>query len=70
MARRMWQAPEVADRLDVNRDRVYELTRLDILPHIRIGRQYRYDPDAIEAWIARGGEAAPGSWRTQSDEAA
>lgn len=53
----MMTAQDVADRLGVRLHRVYELTRRDILPHVRLGRQLRYDPAALEAWIRAGGTA-------------
>ncbi len=49
-------ADEVADVLRVNRQRVYELTRRDLLPHIKIAdRQYRYLESAILEWLEKGG---------------
>lgn len=48
-------AAEAAQRLNLERDRVYELCRRKIIPHVRIGRQLRFAPVALDAWIASGG---------------
>jgi excisionase family DNA binding protein len=49
-------AKDVAKWLNVNLQRVYELTRRGLLPHIKIGdRQYRYLQSAIETWLKAGG---------------
>lgn len=59
MKRQILLADEVAEMLRVDRQRVYELVRRNVIPVIRLGeRQYRFDADAIREWIARGGGAA------------
>ena len=48
---------EAAQILNVDRHRMYELAR-EILPSgvvVRIGRQIRFDPDALQVWITKGG---------------
>ena len=35
--------------------RLYELTRSGGVPHVRLGRAVRYDPEAVASWIAAGG---------------
>lgn len=58
MERQILIADEVAMILRVDRQRVYELVRRDAIPVIRLGeRQYRFDAEAIEQWIERGGSA-------------
>jgi excisionase family DNA binding protein len=50
------KAEEAAGILDVTTQRVWELTRRDLIPHVRIGeRQYRYSEKALKAWIINGG---------------
>ena len=61
--RRLLTAAEVAEILAVTPARVYELVRRGMLPHVRVGRQVRIDPAALDAWIAAGGQALPGGWR-------
>ena len=41
--------------LNTSRGRVYELVRQDILPHVRLGRQVRFDERAILSFIESGG---------------
>lgn len=52
------RAEVIAERLDVDRLRVYELARTGQIPSVRIGRSLRFDPDAVEQWIRAGGTAA------------
>ena len=53
---RMLRMPVVAQRLDVTPARAYELARAGLLPVVRLGREIRVNPDALEAWIAAGGQ--------------
>ena len=56
MERQILVADEVAEMLRVDRQRVYELARLNAIPVIRVGeRQYRFDAEAIKQWLERGG---------------
>jgi excisionase family DNA binding protein len=49
-------AKEVAEILQVNTQRVYELTRQGILPSLRIGaRQIRFEETRLLQWIENGG---------------
>ena len=57
------------DHVGIPRARAYELARQGILPHVRLGRQVRFVPEQVEAWIADGGQALPGGWRQETDEA-
>jgi excisionase family DNA binding protein len=53
---RLLDAKEVAEILQVNVQRVYELTRQGILPSIRIGpRQIRFEETRLIQWIEHGG---------------
>jgi predicted DNA-binding transcriptional regulator AlpA len=50
------KAPEAAKILDIRLARLYELTRQQIVPSVRVGpKQLRYDPESLRQWIARGG---------------
>ena len=49
-------ATEVGEVLQIDLQRVYELTRQKLLPCVRLGeRQLRFSPGAIERFIADGG---------------
>lgn len=49
-------ADEVAELLRVDKQRVYELTRRNLLPHIKLGdRQYRYSRESVQKWLEQGG---------------
>jgi excisionase family DNA binding protein len=52
-------ADEVATMLRIDRQRVYSLTRQNLLPHIKIGyRGYRYSLIEIQKWLENGGNLA------------
>jgi excisionase family DNA binding protein len=55
-------APEVAELLRMTPAWVYAQTRADKIPHVPLGRYFRYRRAAIDAWvleIERGSIAAP-----------
>lgn len=62
MERKIINATDVAQLLNVSVQRVYELCRSDpSFPHIRIGeRQYRFSIDALEKWVQGGGSKKGG----------
>ena len=50
------KAPEAAKMLDIRLARLYELTRLKVVPAVRIGpKQLRYDQETLRLWIQKGG---------------
>lgn len=60
-------AADVAQMLRISNQRVYEITRRKLLPHVKIAdRQYRYVKSEIEAWLLNGGNAKVSE--TQDDE--
>lgn len=61
-------ASEAAERLSVSVQRVYEMARLGIVPCVRLGRTVRFDPAAIEGYVASGGKALAGGWRREPSE--
>jgi excisionase family DNA binding protein len=52
MSDRLLTAQEVADLLAVPTSWVREATRDGRLPHLKLGRYRRYQPEQIEAWLA------------------
>lgn len=57
MAKKLVNAKVVADRLGINYARVTELCRQKLIPHIRLGRQLRFDMDEVERWVRSGGRS-------------
>lgn len=52
----LFTAGQLAERWKVPLQRVYELTRSNKIPVIRLGeRQYRYSPDEVERFERGGG---------------
>jgi excisionase family DNA binding protein len=53
---RLLTAKEAARKLNIQPQRVWELTRRKQIPAVKIGeRQYRYSERALENWIEGGG---------------
>lgn len=49
-------ANDVSEVLQIDLQRVYDLTRRKLLPTVKLGmRQYRYSKQAIERFIENGG---------------
>jgi len=46
---------EVLDYLQVNVRTLYRLIKMGRIPAIRVGRQWRFRKDDLDAWISRGG---------------
>ncbi len=54
---------EASQVLGFTKQRTYALVRNGLIPAVHVGRQVRFDPDAIQKWISGGGKALPGGWR-------
>ena len=63
---KLLKADEVAEMLEVSEDRVYQLVRENILPHVRLGRQVRFSAELLNNFIANGGKTWPGGWRKEA----
>lgn len=64
--RKLTSAEPVAEMLGVKVHRVYDLARQDLIPHVKLGRQVRFDLEKVEAWLEAGGQALPGGWRQEA----
>ncbi len=56
---------QVAEILSVSYERITSMARQNLLPIVRMGRQVRVDPEALEVYIAGGGKALAGGWRKE-----
>jgi excisionase family DNA binding protein len=65
---RLLTAKQVADLLQVTLARVYELSREDILPVVRIGRQVRFDEEKLRDWITSGGYVQRSDYNNNGSE--
>ena len=65
---RLLTAKEVAPILQVTEARVYEMSRENLLPTVRMGRQVRYDEETLRNWIKAGGCSQ--SCESNSDDSA
>jgi excisionase family DNA binding protein len=64
---RLLTASQAAERLDVTLARLYELARTGTLLAVRIGRQIRFSPAALNDWIESGGQSLAGGWRRERE---
>lgn len=58
---------QAAEILNVSYLRACQLSRENILPVVRLGKQLRVDPAQLEAFIAGGGKPLAGGWRKQPE---
>ena len=49
----LMKAKEAAALLAISTRKLWEITNCGKIPHVRIGRSVRYDPDDLRAWIDR-----------------
>lgn len=61
-------AEQVSEQLGLKPQRVYELCRQGILPHVRLGRQIRIVEEQLNEWLLNGGSPLPGGWRHDPSE--
>ncbi|HXD33683.1 MAG TPA: helix-turn-helix domain-containing protein [Pyrinomonadaceae bacterium] len=55
-------AKQAAQVLNVRTSRLYELVRMNLVPHVRVGiRQIRFDEEALSEWSKRGGGIKQGT---------
>ena len=60
---KLLRVSQVARILDMAESRIYELCRLQILPHTRFGRQIRISEEQLKDYILNGGKALQGGWK-------
>lgn len=60
---------KTADILNVKYPRVAEMVRTGTIPQVcvvRLGRQIRINPDALQQFLCNGGKALEGDWRREA----
>ncbi len=68
MSKQLLTLAETATLLNVTYSRAAALAREHLLPVVRLGRSYRVDPQALQAFIDNGGKPLPGGWRRRSED--
>lgn len=61
---------QTANILAVKYPRVAEMVRIGLFPEgivVRLGRQIRIDPEALDQFLRNGGRALPGGWRREAE---
>ena len=51
---------EVCARLRITRRHLYRLVARGVLPHLKVSNRLRFEPEALDQWIADAGETATG----------
>ncbi|MEK7750332.1 MAG: helix-turn-helix domain-containing protein [Planctomycetota bacterium] len=67
MTNQLLTLSEAARVLNVKYNRVTALARENVIPVVRLGRQYRVDPEALSEFIRSGGKALPGGWKREPE---
>ena len=57
------RASKAAKKLDLTVDRLYALTRENIIPCVYLGRQIRWDEKKLDDFIETGGKSWSAGWR-------
>lgn len=47
----LWNEQQVATAIGMSVDRVQELARTGVLPGFKVGRNWKFSPEAIRSWI-------------------
>jgi excisionase family DNA binding protein len=63
---RFLTAKEVSVLMRIPLARVYELARQNLIPCVRMGRQIRFNEEALREWAARGGTVITGQTQTSA----
>lgn len=50
---------QVAERLQVSKERVYQLVHSNQLRNVRVGSRFRIPPDAVEEWVLQESARVP-----------
>lgn len=58
--RLLWSDRQVAAAIGMNVKRVQELARVGLLPGFKVGRDWRFDPEALRSWVKRNGRSTGG----------
>jgi excisionase family DNA binding protein len=55
--RLLWSDEQVAAAIGMSVERVQELARTGILPGFKVGRNWRFGPEAIRSWVKNNGRS-------------
>ncbi len=47
----LWNVNDLARFFRTSPDAIYKMVERGLVPHIRLGRTLRFDPDAIRRWL-------------------
>ena len=53
----LWSDRQVAAAIGVTVKRIQELARMGLLPGFKLGKNWRFDPDAVRSWVKSNGKS-------------
>jgi excisionase family DNA binding protein len=51
----LWSDRQIATAIGMSVKRVQELARKGLLPGFKLGKHWRFDPDAMRSWVKNNG---------------
>ena len=57
----LWSDKQVAAAIGVTVKRIQELARMGLLPGFKLGKHWRFDPDAVRSWVKSNGKSKESS---------
>jgi excisionase family DNA binding protein len=51
----LWSDRQIAKAIGMSVKRVQELARMGLLPGFKLGKHWRFDPDAVRSWVKKNG---------------
>ena len=51
----LWNEDDLAAAIGISVKRVQQLAREGLFPAFKVGRKWRFDPDAVRSWVKRNG---------------
>ena len=53
----LWSDRQVVSAMGMTVKRVQELARMGLLPGFKLGKHWRFDPDAVRSWVKSNGKS-------------
>jgi excisionase family DNA binding protein len=53
----LWSDSQIATAIGMSVKRVQQLARTGLLPGFKLGKHWRFDPEAVRSWVKNNGRA-------------
>jgi excisionase family DNA binding protein len=60
----LWNEDDLAAAISISVKKVQQLAREGLLPAFKVGRKWRFDPDAVRSWVKSNASQRKSSQRT------